>query len=100
MSDDIATQVAQKMNGDLESSGGDKWAVNGDSSLGTILVTGGAGYIGSHCCVQLLEEGFRYAGSPSRDTAAQLDYSKPSIAASPSADPPSGRVEQNLEGKG
>ena len=26
----------------------------------TILVTGGAGYIGSHTCVQLLLEGFRY----------------------------------------
>jgi len=68
MSDDIATKVAQKMNGDLEASrpsAGDKWAVNGNSTLGTILVTGGAGYIGSHCCVQLLEEGFRYA-SPSR----------------------------------
>ncbi|MBT8470481.1 MAG: NAD-dependent epimerase/dehydratase family protein, partial [Deltaproteobacteria bacterium] len=25
---------------------------------GTILVTGGAGYIGSHCCVELLQAGY------------------------------------------
>ena len=25
---------------------------------GTILVTGGAGYIGSHCCVELLDAGY------------------------------------------
>lgn len=27
-------------------------------SLGTVLVTGGAGYIGSHCVVTLLEAGY------------------------------------------
>ena len=26
--------------------------------MGTILVTGGAGYIGSHTCVELLKAGF------------------------------------------
>ena len=26
---------------------------------GTILVTGGAGYIGSHCCVELLDAGYQ-----------------------------------------
>ena len=36
-----------------------RWHVKGSSDKGTILVTGGAGYIGSHTCVQLLEEGYR-----------------------------------------
>jgi len=27
--------------------------------MGTILVTGGAGYIGSHCCVELLDAGYQ-----------------------------------------
>ena len=27
-------------------------------TMGSILVTGGAGFIGSHCCVELLESGY------------------------------------------
>ncbi|MBW2509666.1 MAG: NAD-dependent epimerase/dehydratase family protein, partial [Deltaproteobacteria bacterium] len=30
----------------------------GQSKGGTILVTGGAGYIGSHCCLELLDAGY------------------------------------------
>jgi UDP-glucose 4-epimerase len=30
----------------------------GQSNKGTILVTGGAGYIGSHCCLELLDAGY------------------------------------------
>ncbi|MEZ5409982.1 MAG: UDP-glucose 4-epimerase GalE [Acidimicrobiales bacterium] len=42
---------------------------------GTILVTGGAGYIGSHTCVRLLERGFEVvvADDLSNSSAAALD---------------------------
>jgi UDP-glucose 4-epimerase len=30
----------------------------GESNRGTVLVTGGAGYVGSHCCLELLDAGY------------------------------------------
>ncbi|CAI7793837.1 unnamed protein product [Closterium sp. NIES-53] len=41
------------------SSRGPLFEIESDTVQKTILVTGGAGYIGSHTCVELLEEGFR-----------------------------------------
>lgn len=74
MSDDIVQISEHMMNGEIESlrlSGEQQWAVNGESSLGTILVTGGAGYIGSHCCVQLLEEGYRVVVVDNLDNSSE-----------------------------
>lgn len=47
------------------------WRANGLSNHGTILVTGGAGYIGSHTCVQLLEEGFRVVVVDNLDNSSE-----------------------------
>ncbi|CAI5517355.1 unnamed protein product [Closterium sp. Naga37s-1] len=50
---------------------GSEWRANGTSDKGTILVTGGAGYIGSHTCVQLLEEGYRVVVVDNLDNSSE-----------------------------
>ncbi|GJP49992.1 hypothetical protein CLOM_g9149 [Closterium sp. NIES-68] len=50
---------------------GSDWRANGSSDKGTILVTGGAGYIGSHTCVQLLEEGYRVVVVDNLDNSSE-----------------------------
>lgn len=45
--------------------------VNGSSKAASVLVTGGAGYIGSHTCVQLLEDGYRVVIIDNLDNSAE-----------------------------
>ncbi|CAI5464939.1 unnamed protein product [Closterium sp. Yama58-4] len=48
------------------------WLANGrPAAEATILVTGGAGYIGSHTCVQLLQEGYRVVVVDNLDNSSE-----------------------------
>ncbi|CAI5525066.1 unnamed protein product [Closterium sp. Naga37s-1] len=48
------------------------WLTNGRAAAeATILVTGGAGYIGSHTCVQLLHEGYRVVVVDNLDNSSE-----------------------------
>ncbi|CAI5514796.1 unnamed protein product [Closterium sp. Naga37s-1] len=48
------------------------WLANGrPAGEATILVTGGAGYIGSHTCVQLLQEGYRVVVVDNLDNSSE-----------------------------